>query len=72
MRQTGYVARIVSDRGFGFIRGAGTDVFFHWSACQGCSFEELAIGTPVSFDVAHDVSGRGLRASNVRLTSTES
>lgn len=67
-RQSGYVARLVSDRGFGFIRAVdGADVFFHRSACDGgCRFEALTVGDGVSFFTEHDRDGR-LRANGVRF-----
>lgn len=40
----------LTDKGFGFIKvGDGKDVFFHSSSLQGCSFDDLYEGQPVSF-----------------------
>jgi CspA family cold shock protein len=40
----------LTDRGFGFIdTGKGKDLFFHSSAVQGVSFEELHEGQAVSY-----------------------
>ena len=42
--------RKLTDKGFGFIKTAGTkDLFFHSSAVQGVSFEELREGQKVSY-----------------------
>jgi CspA family cold shock protein len=62
----GTIAKIVRDRGFGFIRGNdGKDVFFHRSGVVELVFEELDLGTTVDFEV--EQSPKGPRASNVRL-----
>ena len=54
------------DKGFGFIdTGMDKDLFFHNSALEGVSFEELREGERVSF-----TEGRGQRgpcAENVKL-----
>jgi CspA family cold shock protein len=56
----------LTDRGFGFIdTGKGKDLFFHSSALQGVSFEELREGQKVSY-----TEGRGQKgpcAENVKL-----
>ena len=40
----------LTDRGFGFIKTAGTkDLFFHSSAVEGVTFEELREGQKVSY-----------------------
>ena len=40
----------LTDKGFGFIKTAGTkDLFFHSSAVQGVRFEELQEGQKVSY-----------------------
>jgi CspA family cold shock protein len=62
----GTIAKVVRDRGFGFIRGNdGKDVFFHRSGVIEAAFEDLDLGTTVDFDV--EQSPKGARASNVRL-----
>ena len=62
----GTVAKVVRDRGFGFIRGNdGKDVFFHRSGVVGLEFEALDQGTTVDFEV--EQSPKGPRAANVRL-----
>ena len=48
----GTIAKVVRDRGFGFIRGNdGKDVFFHRSGLVGMTFEDLEQGTIVDFEV---------------------
>jgi CspA family cold shock protein len=67
---TGTIARLVADKGFGFIRvdgvdGAADDYFFHRSALRGTQFDCLDLGDRVSFDA---VDGpKGLRAENVNV-----
>ena len=68
----GTVARLVPDRGFGFIESSdGQEVFFHRSALKATDFEELAPGVPVVFEVSNDAPGdephEGPRAVNVQL-----
>jgi cold shock CspA family protein len=47
----GTVARIVADRGFGFIEGDdGQEYFFYAGALKGTDWEELAPGVPVEFE----------------------
>ncbi len=62
----GTVKRI-TDKGFGFIATtSGTDMFFHSSALEGVSYEELREGQRVSYNVGQ--GPKGPRAENVRLT----
>ena len=61
----GTIAKLVRDRGFGFIRGNdGKDVFFHRSGLANLNFDELEQGTPVDFEVEN--SPKGPRANRVR------
>jgi len=56
----------ITDKGFGFIEdGSGKDMFFHCSACEGVSFEELREGQRVSYDVGE--GPKGPRAENVQV-----
>jgi CspA family cold shock protein len=61
----GTIKRLM-DRGFGFINtGTDKDLFFHNSAVEGVSFEELKEGQRVSY-----TEGRGQKgpcAENVKL-----
>ena len=64
----GVVARIVGDRGFGFIRTeSGSEIFFHASTLPPGVFDSLAEGQSVEFEVEADPHGRGERAMNVQL-----
>lgn len=62
---TGTIAR-VTDKGFGFItpdEGGDKDVFFHASALQGMSFDELREGDKVTFTL--EDGPKGPAAGNV-------
>jgi CspA family cold shock protein len=66
----GSVRKIISGKGFGFIRAdGGRDIFFHRSAVQGRAFDRLKEGTPVEFDV--ESTTRGPRATSVRIGSAD-
>jgi CspA family cold shock protein len=68
---TGTVARLVRDRGFGFIRTQdGSEIFFHHSTLPPGVFDSLAEGQELEFEVETDPRGRGERASNVRLADS--
>lgn len=55
---TGTIARLQTERGFGFIKPDGAagrnDLFFHATAVMGGSFEQLREGERVSFEVEPD------------------
>lgn len=55
-----------NEKGFGFIApdGGDKDVFFHSSALAGITWDEIAEGDSVSFDV--EDSDKGPRAANVQ------
>jgi len=56
----------LTDRGFGFIGTAeGHDLFFHSTALNGVSFEELRVGQRVEF--TRSEGSRGPRAEAIRL-----
>ncbi len=63
-REQGTVKWFNSAKGYGFIqRGAGEDVFVHYSAIQGDGYRNLQEGATVEFEV---VKGpKGLQAANV-------
>jgi CspA family cold shock protein len=62
---SGSIKRLVRDRGFGFIRDdGGQEWFFHRSAAQEISFDELVEGQRVIFD--EEPSPKGPRAGNIR------
>ena len=63
---SGTIARLLIDKGFGFIRDeGGIEHFFHRSAVQGAVFELLREGQRVEFEV--EESAKGPRAGGVRL-----
>lgn len=56
----------LTDKGFGFIAtGSGKDLFFHTSALEGVTFEELREGQRVSFTEGQ--GPKGPRAESIRL-----
>ena len=66
---TGTIRTLRLDKGFGFIKdGQGNEYFFHQSAVQGESLQDLREGDSVEFDVSQ--GPKGPRAENVRRTST--
>jgi len=55
----------LTDKGFGFIAvESGKDLFFHTSALDGVTFDELSEGQRVSYTVGQ--SEKGPRAESVR------
>ena len=62
----GTIARLLLEKGFGFIKEAetGREFFFHRSSCRGFTFETLKEGFKVEFD--EEASSKGPRAANVR------
>jgi cold shock protein len=64
--QTGTIARLLIDKGFGFIRDeGGLEHFFHRSSVRNAVFELLREGQRVEFTV--EESPKGPRAGEVRL-----
>ncbi len=55
----GTIARVVTDKGFGFIKreGEAKDLFFHSNELQGVTIEELREGDKVTFEVADSPKG---------------
>jgi CspA family cold shock protein len=67
MAASGTIARLVGERGFGFIRDErGQEVFFHATSVEGAAFDELHTGQRVEFERERDPRGRGDRAAHVR------
>ena len=63
---TGTIARLLIDKGFGFIRDeSGIEHFFHRSSVRGAVFELLREGQRVEFTA--EESTKGPRAGDVRL-----
>lgn len=65
MQMTGIIKRIVTDKGFGFVKAEdGTEFFFHRSTvANGLRFEDLREGERVTFDEGD--GPKGPRAENV-------
>ncbi len=63
--QKGTVARLVGDRGFGFIaqEGEEKDLFFHLNELKNVQFDDLKEGDELTFEVAE--GPKGLSAVNV-------
>jgi CspA family cold shock protein len=55
----------LTDRKYGFILGEQGELFFHESALQGTTFEELREGQQVEYEEGS--GSKGPRAENVRL-----
>lgn len=69
---SGTIKTIRDDRGFGFItpeggRRSGDDLFFHASAVEGTTFEELQVGQHVTYEQEPDTRDPSRqRATRVR------
>ncbi len=61
----GTIKKIVSGKGFGFIEGENGELFFHSSAVENASFDELREGQSVEF--TEGTGPKGPRADNVRV-----
>ena len=61
----GTIKRLVSDRGFGFIKGDQGELFFHRSEVQGVAFEELHEGQKVEYEIGQ--GKKGPCATSVRV-----
>ena len=62
----GQIAKLKTDRGFGFIRaeGGGKEFFFHRSSVAEDGYDQLYEGQNVTFEP--EESPKGPRANNVR------
>ncbi|MEJ0053272.1 MAG: cold shock domain-containing protein [bacterium] len=70
--QTGIIARLVKEKGFGFIKAEGMekDLFFHANEVQGITFPELEEGDTVSFEVGESPKGpNAVNVSKVEATA---
>ena len=66
------ITRLVRDKGFGFIQPAGAtqEVFFHSSAVEQPTFDQLNEGQTVEFDIEPDPKQpQRSRANHVKLSS---
>jgi len=62
----GTIKRLVTDKGFGFVKASdGTEYFFHHTACTNTHFEELREGQALEFEVGY--GPKGPRAEQIRL-----
>ena len=61
----GTIKKLISEKGFGFIEGERGELFFHHSAVQGTSFEDLREGQKV--DYTEGRGPKGPRAESVSL-----
>jgi len=65
----GRIKKLVPDRGFGFIEGSqGDDLFFHHSALQEVSIEQLREGQEMHYEVGQ--GPKGPRAESVRVVAS--
>ena len=61
----GVIKKLVTEKGFGFIQGERGDLFFHHSAVQGGSFDELQEGQTVEYTEGE--GPKGPRAETVTV-----
>ena len=61
----GTIKKLVSNKGFGFIKTDNGEIFFHVSAVQGAAFEDLTEGAHVEFEESE--GPKGPRAESVTL-----
>jgi len=61
----GTIKKLITDKGFGFIKGERGDIFFHHSALQGVSIEDLSEGQAVEYEEGE--GRKGPCAENVRV-----
>ena len=61
----GTIKKLVSDRGFGFIKGERDEMFFHHSEVKGVTMEELQDGQMVEYQVGQ--GKKGPCATSVRV-----
>ena len=53
----GTIRKLVSDRGFGFIKGDKEELFLHRSEVQGTSIDSLYEGQNVDYQVGQSTKG---------------
>jgi cold shock protein len=61
----GKIKKLIADKGFGFVEGDREDMFFHHSAVEGTTFEQLKEGQLVEYEVGR--GPKGPRAEQVRV-----
>ncbi len=60
----GTVKKVIVEKGYGFIQGERNELFFHHSALEGVTIEELHEGQAVEYEEGR--GPKGPRAENVR------
>ncbi len=60
----GTIKKLLADKGFGFIEGEQGDMFFHHSAVEETTIEQLQVGQRVTYDEGR--GPKGPRAENVK------
>ena len=67
----GTIRRLITDRGFGFIKAEDeTDLFFHRNELQEVDYDSLTEGQQVEFEIGQGRDGRP-QAVRVRLAQPE-
>jgi len=61
----GTIKKLISNKGFGFIEGESGELFFHSSAVENSSFDDLREGQSVEYNSGE--GPKGPRAENVRV-----
>ncbi len=61
----GTIKKLIMGKGFGFIEGEKGELFFHHSALQDTSIEDLSEGQTVEYEEGQ--GPKGPRAENVRV-----
>ena len=62
----GTIKKLILDKGFGFIQGERGELFFHHSALDGITIEELREGQKVEFEEGR--GPKGPRAENIKVS----
>ena len=63
----GTIKKLVSDKGFGFIKTDRGELFFHSSALQGTAFESLREGQVVEYTEGR--GPKGPRAESIKVVA---
>ena len=63
----GKIKKVLPEKGFGFIAGGNTDLFFHHSELTGVTIEELDEGQMVQYEIGE--GKKGPCAVSVRLAT---
>ncbi len=61
----GKIKKLITEKGFGFIEGEQSEIFFHHSALVGTRIEELQEGQAVEYEEGR--GPKGPRAENVTV-----